>query len=108
MLKALIGILFGCFSLSVYSQSSLDGTYQLMTTTPKAQEVFTTDLLVVVENERLENATAIVKVGEVTWVRILSTNTINDPNFTPLSDEVIVIDIDDVIIRPTISNTSSH
>ena len=108
MTKLLTVLLFGAFSLSSYSQNNLDGTYQLMTTTPKAQEVFTTDLLVLIENERLENSTAIVKVGQYTWVRILSTNTINDPNFTPLSDDIIVIDLDDVIISTTISNESSH
>ena len=79
-----------------------------MTTTPKAQEVFSTELLTLIENERLDNSTAIVKVGDYTWVRILSTSAINDPAFTPLSDEIIVIDPDDVMIRTTISNESNN
>lgn len=108
MNNTLLVLLFWSLSLSVYSQSNLDGTYQLMTTTPKAQEVFTTDLLDLVEAERLENTTAIIKVGQFTWVRILSTNAINDPSFTPLPDGIIVIDPDDEIIKPTISNESNH
>jgi hypothetical protein len=101
-------LVFLCLSFSAFSQNNLDGTYQLMTTNAKAQEVFTSDLLVLIENERLVNTVAIVKIGDFTWVRILSLTTISDPSFTPLPDDIIFIDPSDVIIRTTISNESNN
>ncbi|MFT6923224.1 MAG: hypothetical protein ACJA1C_002234 [Crocinitomicaceae bacterium] len=101
-------LVFLCLSFSAFSQNNLNGTYQLMTSNPKAQEVFSSELLILIENERLNNSVAIVKIGDFTWVRILSLATISDPNFTPLSDEIIFIDPNDVTIRTTISNESNN
>ena len=97
-----------CISNASYSQNSSSiGTFQLMTTNPKAQEIFTTDIIPIIEGNRQDDAVKILKINEFTWVRILSFNTINDASFTPLSDEIIVVD-PNFILDNTTDNTSNH
>ena len=47
-------LVFLFLSFSAFSQNNVNGTYQLMTSNPKAQEVFSSELLILIENERLD------------------------------------------------------
>ena len=97
MKKKLIVSLLVMISSYSFSQSKTNpGTFQLMTTNIKVQEVFTTDLLKTIEENRKENDTNIIKVGKYTWVKILSRETIQDPSFTPLKNEVIQVESADL------------
>ena len=97
MKKKLLAMSFVLSSTICFSQNeNLSGTYQLMTTNIKVQEVFTTDLLTTIEENRKEKETNIIKVGKYTWVKILSRETIQDPSFTPLKEEVIKIESADL------------
>lgn len=73
------------------------GTYQLMTTNVKYGEVFNTDILPMIESNRKINRVVILKIGDYTWVKILSENTINNPNFVPLPEEIIEIKQSDIV-----------
>jgi len=102
MKKLLIACVFAGFTLAASAQAS-PGTYQLMTTMPKAQEFFTSELLLLIEENRDMDELVILKVGEFTWVRILSGNTISDSSFTPLPEGTIEIDPNDPLISdPTL------
>ena len=93
-----------------FCQNSTEGTFQLMTTNVKAQEVFSTNILALIESARLEDHVAVIKVGDFTWVRILSENTINHPDFEPLTDLIIEIDPDDELIQTgtSVSNETNN
>ncbi|MFT5778869.1 MAG: hypothetical protein ACI837_001826 [Crocinitomicaceae bacterium] len=94
---ALVMALLG-WSLAATSQVSGEGTFQLMSTNLKVSEVFTTEIFDLIENHRKLDQVAIVQVGDFTWVRILSHNTINDPSFTLLPEGIIEIDPNDPLI----------
>ena len=97
MKKKLLSISFVLSSAICFSQNeNLSGTYQLMTTNIKVQEVFTTDLLTTIKENRKEKEINIIKVGKYTWVKILSRETIQDSNFTPLKNEVIQVESADL------------
>ena len=97
MKKKLLSISFVLSSAICFSQNeNLSGTYQLMTTNIKVQEVFTTDLLTTIKENRKEKETNIIKVGKYTWVKILSRETIQNSNFIPLKNEVIQVESADL------------
>ena len=97
MKKKLLSISFVLSSAICFSQNeNLSGTYQLMTTNIKVQEVFTTDLLTTIEENRKEKETNVIKVGKYTWVKILSRETIQNSNFIPLKNEVIQVESADL------------
>ena len=73
------------------------GTYQLMTTNPKLNEVFTSHLLYFIEAKREIENTIVLKIGNYSYVRILPTNLINNANFTPLPEGIIEITLDETI-----------
>lgn len=105
LLHTLLVIFTITLSFGSFSQSkAVEGTFQLMTTNQKVNEVFTTDIYSIIESNREINDVAIVKIGEYTWLRILSLNTINSPNFVPLPSEIIVIEPND----PAIINSTSN
>ena len=83
-----------------------NGTYQLMTTNVKAREVFTTNILPLIESKRAVNKTVVIKIGDFTWARILSFNAINDANFIPLPEGIIEIDAADSDIQPNTNSTN--
>lgn len=92
-----------CFCASSHAQdpSIADlGTYQLLTTQPKLKEVFTSELLIRIESERHDTITRIVKVGLVTWARILSREAIEAPDFAALSDDILEVDPDIIESMP--------
>lgn len=105
MKKLVLVTMLAGFSFAASSQAEADpGTFQLMTTMVKAQEVFSTEVLFVIEANRDMDELVVIKVGEHTWARILSRATINDPSFMPLPDGVIEIDPNDSLISvPTLS-----
>lgn len=114
MKRYIIGLTFVLISGLGFSQINAEpGTYQLMTTSLKAKEIFTTSILSTIESSRLLNKIVIIKVGEHTWARILSLNTINDPNFIPLPSGIIGIDpndpliVDPVTVDPDINNSNN-
>ena len=97
MKKKLLSISFVLSSAICFSQNeNLSGTYQLMTTNIKVQEVFTSDLLTTIKENRKEKETNIIKVGKYTWVKILSRETIQNSNFIPLKNEVIQVESADL------------
>ena len=97
MKKKLLSISFVLSSAICFSQNeNLSGTYQLMTTNIKVQEVFTTDLLTTIKENRKEKEINIIKVGKYTWVKILSRETIQNSNFIPLKNEVIQVESADL------------
>jgi hypothetical protein len=61
------------------------GTFQIICSKEAGkQEVFTTDLLKLVEENRLENEEKILVLSPVTKVRILSKQQISAPGFQPI------------------------
>lgn len=74
------------------------GTYQLMTTNTKANEVFTNHLLYFIEAKREIENSIVLKIGNYTYVRILPLNLINSANFSPLPEGIIEITLDETII----------
>lgn len=68
------------------------GTFRLLTIEPKMREVFTTDLYPLIEAHRNMHENVLLRVGEVTWVRIFSRAVINAPDFVPASEEILVVD----------------
>lgn len=101
MKKYIIAFCFLALASVGFSQNSAaPGTYQLMTTEVKSGEVFSSEILATIESSRKLSKVVILKIGNYTWVKILSENTINDPNFIPLSDEVIEISPNDASIMP--------
>jgi hypothetical protein len=68
------------------------GTFQLLTTEPKAGEVFSTDILPFIEAHRDAHEPRLVSVGRYSWVLILSQDVIGQPGFQPLPEEIITVD----------------
>jgi hypothetical protein len=68
------------------------GTFQLLTTEPKAREVFSTDILPFIEAHRDAHEPRLVSVGRFSWVLILSQDVIGQPGFQPLPEEIITVD----------------
>ncbi len=71
---------------------ALPGTFQLLTTEPKAREVFSTDILPFIEAHRDAHEPRLVSVGRYSWVLILSQDVIGQPGFQPLPEEIITVD----------------
>jgi len=71
--------------------SAAPGTYQFYTIEPKVVEVFTTDLGVLIEAHRAQSQDTVIRVGNVTWVRILARTTIADPAFVPLPEDILAV-----------------
>jgi hypothetical protein len=67
------------------------GTYQLYTVEPKIPEVFTTDLRVFIEYHREQSHDVVIRIGQVTWVKILARTTITDPAFVPLPEDILPV-----------------
>lgn len=100
-------MLFACFLFAVVNVSSqtftqdqqssaiqpgvkaAPGTYQLICSNAKFMEVFTDDILYLIESSRDPELVKIITIGQVTKARILPYSVINDPGFTPLPDEII-------------------
>lgn len=78
------------------TSSAVSGTYQIMTTQPKAEEVFTAHLLYFIEANRDDIKTITKQVGEYTYVKILAKNYISKPDYTRLSDEIIAVNYNDI------------
>lgn len=68
------------------------GTFQLLTTEPKAREVFSTDILPFIEAHRDAHEPRLVNVGRYSWVLILSQDVIDQPGFQPLPEEIITVE----------------
>lgn len=67
------------------------GTYQIIKMGVKSpDELFTTDLLYLIESNRHGSKDIFISIGNFTKVRILPANVINAPGFIPLSDIVVV------------------
>lgn len=101
--KLLLSSALMLFVSALYSQSTAKkmaepGTYQFIKTViPKvAEDVFTTDILFTIENNRDENNEKILVIGSHTEVRILSRKMINTVGFVPLTPEVVYIDANEV------------
>jgi len=73
----------------------------------KAGEVFSTNILPLIESNRQINKTVVIKVGDNTWAKILSKNEINAPNFVPLPDEIIEITPEELANIPTENNPTN-
>lgn len=68
-----------------------EGTFQIVKMGAKnPQELFTDDLLYLIEANRDASINVEIKIGNFSRVKILSFNVINDPSFVPLSGEIIV------------------
>ena len=99
----LISSIFG-FSQTISYDASVNygtveaasGTYQIMTTQPKVQELFTNHLLYFIEANRDINKTVTQQIGEYTYVKILAKNYISNPNYSRLSDEIMAVDYNDI------------
>ena len=100
-MKNIIALLiFGVVSFSSNSQSiAEEGTFQLLSTNIKVSEVFTTELLYIIEDNRDADEVVMLKIADYTWARIFPLSTINDPNFIAFSSEIIEIDPDDPSIN---------
>ena len=83
------------------SENQTEGTFQLYSTNIKSSQVFTTELFTTIEQNRAQNEDVMLQIGEHNWVKILSFNTISDPNFIPLSTEVLELEIDSIPENPT-------
>lgn len=63
------------------------GTFQfIISKDAKSKEIFTTEILSFIEENRLENEEKILVLSPNTKVRILSKNQISDSNFKPLTN----------------------
>lgn len=85
-------VLYG-FSLLANNDNceAAPGTYQIIQD-KKCGEVFTTDLLCIIEANRHKTQEVIISITANTQVRILPENLITSPNFIPLTEEVIDIE----------------
>ncbi len=68
------------------------GTFQLLTTEPKALEVFSTEILPFIEAHRDAHEPRLVSIGRYAWVLILSQDVISQPGFEPLPEEIITVE----------------
>lgn len=67
------------------------GTYQIIKMGVKSpDELFTTDLLYLIESNRHGSKDIIIPIGNFSKVRILPSNIVNAPGFIPLSDVVVI------------------
>ena len=109
MKKYILVLTFVLIAALGFSQTNAaPGTYQLMTTNVKEQEVFTTEVLQLIESKREVTKTVVIKIGTHTWARILSVNTINATNFVPLPEGIIGIDPSDTILEDIDLNNSNN
>lgn len=109
-MKTVFTFLFLAISAVCFSQNSIQynasanygnspavsGTYQIMTTQPKAEEVFTTNLLYFIEANRDDIKTITKQVGEYTYVKILAKTYISKSDYIRLSDEIIAVDYNEI------------
>lgn len=68
------------------------GTFQILTKQPKSQEVFMDHLLYFIEDKREASSDVTLKIGQNTYVKIISQTEIDEESFVPLSDDVIYIE----------------
>lgn len=73
------------------TEKAAEGTFQIIKIGIKSpQELFTDDLLYLIEANRDASVNVEINIGNFTRVKILSYSIINDPSFVPLSGEIIV------------------
>ena len=109
MKKYILTLSLLAFATVCFSQTPASiGTYQIMTTNLKVGEVFSSEIRQVIADNRKQNEIVILKIGEYSWVRILSENTISNLNFTPLPDKIILIDGNDYIFKESVTITKTH
>lgn len=65
---------------------ALPGTYQFVISDQENQEVFTEDILIVIEQLRSDTETIVYQVTEKVSVKILSRKEISQPGFQPLPE----------------------
>ncbi|MFT7613147.1 MAG: hypothetical protein ACI9J3_002117 [Parvicellaceae bacterium] len=85
-----ISILIFFFGSTAYAQNNVkvakEGTFQLITSNPKIQEVFTNSILITIEENRKESTVEYYKLSEYTQVKIFPYNVINAPGFKPSTE----------------------
>ena len=86
------GLLFTPGAFAQGGVAALPGTYQLYSVEPKIPEVFTTDLRLFMEDHRAQDHDVVLRVGRVTWVKILARITINEPGFVPLPEDILPVE----------------
>jgi hypothetical protein len=62
------------------------GTFQFISREGQPQEIFTSDVLKLIEEKREEDKEVVIVLSENTRVRILSRKTISSPNFEPIKN----------------------